>query len=102
VAACRRPVSRSLAHCKAGCQHTSPPTEHVCLPASKICPCTYTTPPPLTQVDNGVPIESWYDDDSDEELLRVLPFLESLVDVEDVRPLIQQRFRMRELIEKAC
>jgi hypothetical protein len=54
------------------------------------------------QVDNGVPIESWYDDDSDQELLRVLPFLESLVDLEDVRPAIQQRFRMRELIERAC
>ncbi|KAJ9520785.1 hypothetical protein QJQ45_013964, partial [Haematococcus lacustris] len=53
------------------------------------------------QVDNGVPIESWYDDEADEELLKMLPFLEGLVDAEDVRLPIQRKFRMRELIEKA-
>lgn len=50
------------------------------------------------QVDNGIPIESWFDDRSDHELLSLLPFLESLVGVEDVRPLIAKKFNLREKI----
>lgn len=40
-----------------------------------------------------------YDDDEDEELLRLLPFLESVAHVDDVRPAIQSRFRLREVVE---
>eukprot|EP00195_Chlamydomonas_chlamydogama_P008754 CAMPEP_0202897184 /NCGR_PEP_ID=MMETSP1392-20130828/6012_1 /ASSEMBLY_ACC=CAM_ASM_000868 /TAXON_ID=225041 /ORGANISM="Chlamydomonas chlamydogama, Strain SAG 11-48b" /LENGTH=427 /DNA_ID=CAMNT_0049582761 /DNA_START=1470 /DNA_END=2753 /DNA_ORIENTATION=- len=54
------------------------------------------------QVDNGIPIESWYDDEEDTELLKLLPFLEGLVDVDDVRPHIAAKFRLKELVEKAC
>eukprot|EP00798_Chlamydomonas_sp_ICE-L_P003902 gene3902-13972_t len=51
------------------------------------------------QIDNGVPIESWYEDPTDRELSKLLPFLEGLVEVDDVRPLIAKKFRLRELID---
>ncbi|TXG56055.1 hypothetical protein EZV62_017368 [Acer yangbiense] len=54
------------------------------------------------QVDNGIPIESWFDDRLDQELLLLLPFLESLVAVEDVRPLIARKFNLREKIAAAA
>ncbi|KAK4370963.1 hypothetical protein RND71_010438 [Anisodus tanguticus] len=54
------------------------------------------------QVDNGIPIESWFDDHYDKELLSLLPFLESLVGVEDVRPIIASKFNLRERIAAAA
>ncbi|KAK7373161.1 hypothetical protein VNO80_06559 [Phaseolus coccineus] len=44
------------------------------------------------QVNNGIPIKSWYDDPSDCALLALLSFLEKLVDVDDVRPIIAKEF----------
>lgn len=44
------------------------------------------------QVNNGIPIKSWFDDPSDCALISLLPFLESLLHVEDVRPIIANRF----------
>ncbi|XP_072966832.1 uncharacterized protein [Typha angustifolia] len=44
------------------------------------------------QVNNGIPIKSWFDDPTDQSLLQLLPFLETLVDVEDVRPIIAKKF----------
>ena len=52
-------------------------------------------------MDNGIPIESWFDDPLDKELLSLIPFLESLVGVEDVRPLIAKKFNVREKIASA-
>lgn len=53
------------------------------------------------QVSNGIPIESWYDDDNDIELLKLLPFLEKVAVVEDVRPLIEAEFALQSLIDAA-
>ncbi|KAF5475210.1 hypothetical protein F2P56_007040 [Juglans regia] len=44
------------------------------------------------QVNNGIPIKSWFDDSSDSALISLLPFLETLVDADDVRPIIAKRF----------
>lgn len=55
------------------------------------------------QLDNGVPIESWYDDESDTELLKLLAFLKQLHSdmVSDVRPIIRETFRSYRLVELA-
>jgi len=50
------------------------------------------------QLWNGIPIESWYDDRQDRELLKMLAFLETLVGVEDVRPVLRDVFRLHEFI----
>jgi len=50
-------------------------------------------------VDNGIPIGSWFDDDTDTELLNVLTFLEtSLLTSSDVRPLLQEKFNLHKLV----
>lgn len=48
------------------------------------------------QVDNGIPIESWYDDPRDTELPALLPLLSRLAAADDVRPVLRERFRLRE------
>jgi len=53
------------------------------------------------QLDNGIPIESWFEDPEDKELLHLLPFLFSLQDVDDVRPHIRRKFSLHKKIEQA-
>ena len=40
--------------------------------------------------DNGIPILTWYDDLTDNELMKLLPLLKYLAEVDDVRPVINQ------------
>lgn len=47
------------------------------------------------QVDNGIPIESWFDDPSDHALISLIPFLETLAAADDVRPIIAKNFSIK-------
>lgn len=51
-------------------------------------------------LDNGLPIISWFDDDSDTELCSVIPFLEILLSLKDVRPTIREVFRHQERVDQ--
>lgn len=51
------------------------------------------------QLDNGIPIESWFKDGDDKELLKLVPFLHAIVcKNEDVRPQIREHWRLHELL----
>ncbi|KAM3251162.1 hypothetical protein T459_05286 [Capsicum annuum] len=49
------------------------------------------------QVNNGIPIKSWFDDPSDSALISLLPFLEKLAEADDVRPIIAKKFGHMEI-----
>ena len=53
------------------------------------------------QVDNGVPIESWFDDEQDRQLLKLMPLLVRLATANDVRPVLQNKFQLEERIRRA-
>jgi len=48
------------------------------------------------QLDNGVPILSWFDDETDTHLLGLLPLLRQLATAEDVRPILREKFHLSE------
>lgn len=69
------------------------------------------------QIDNGIPIESWFDDSEDQELLKLLQFLRRLEQHRalaknssdsssssngDVRPIIREHFKTYQLVDKAA
>ena len=53
------------------------------------------------QVDNGIPIESWFDSDTDQELLKLIPFLERLHGVQDVRSVLRKQFQLQRLVDQS-
>ena len=53
------------------------------------------------QIDNGIPIESWFDDMRDTALLELLPFLEKLAKAHDIRPLIRKHFKLHQVIKRS-
>ena len=53
------------------------------------------------QVANGIPIISWFDDPQDQELLKLLPFLDSIRGLPDVRTRLTSEFRVQERIDAA-
>nr|CAD2179235.1 unnamed protein product [Meloidogyne enterolobii]CAD2179237.1 unnamed protein product [Meloidogyne enterolobii] len=55
------------------------------------------------QIDNGIPIESWFVERNDTELLKLIPFLESLSrEGQDVCPRIHERYRIRDILNNSC
>ena len=53
------------------------------------------------QVDNGIPIESWFDDPHDKELLKLEMFLRTLHGVDDVRDVLRKTFQTQRLVRNA-
>ena len=53
------------------------------------------------QVDNGIPIESWFDDPNDRELIKLEKFLKSLKGVEDVRTRVREQFQTYRRVQSA-
>jgi CTD small phosphatase-like protein 2 len=53
------------------------------------------------QVDNGIPIESWFDDPKDTELLKLERFLRTLHGAKDTRTIIRKTFQTHRLVEEA-
>jgi len=51
------------------------------------------------QIENGIPITSWFDNEKDDELQRLLVILEQMKDLSDVRPFIQKTFRVQEFLD---
>jgi len=50
------------------------------------------------QVDNGIPIESWFDDPNDTELLKLAAFVKTLHGEKDVRHVVRERFQTYKLV----
>ena len=53
------------------------------------------------QIENGIPIESWFDDDTDTELLKLVGFLRRAFAAEDVRTVIKEHFKTDVLVDRA-
>jgi len=52
------------------------------------------------QINNGIPIQSWYGDRNDSELETMIPVLKRLLEIEDVRPQIKQIFGLEDKVKR--
>jgi len=52
------------------------------------------------QLENGIPIESWFEDKADKELHDLLPFLEGLQSVSDVRHKVKDTFKLFDRVQR--
>ncbi|KAK8793435.1 hypothetical protein WA158_004794 [Blastocystis sp. Blastoise] len=50
-------------------------------------------------LDNGIPITSWFDDLNDKDLLLLIPFLRTLSMKNDVRPTIHIQYNLKKIID---
>ena len=53
------------------------------------------------QIDNGIPIESWFDDPLDTELLKLSRFLDTLHGCKDVRQVVRSEFETYRKVRNA-
>lgn len=51
------------------------------------------------QIDNGIPIISWYDDKNDIELQNLISYLRTLAKQEDIRELNRKTFKLKTFYE---
>jgi len=51
------------------------------------------------QIDNGIPITSWFDNDQDNELQQLIAILKEMKDLADVRPFIRKTFGVQEFLD---
>ena len=51
------------------------------------------------QLDNGIPIESWFCDKDDTELLKLIPFLKELATLDsDVRAIVREKYGLYKML----
>eukprot|EP01052_Picozoa_sp_SAG31_P030862 SAG31_NODE_3207_length_4553_cov_1.406376_5_plen_79_part_00 len=46
-------------------------------------------------------ISTWFEDQSDTELLQLISFLDTIARTSDVRAVLREQFRLRELVEQS-
>jgi len=50
------------------------------------------------QLDNGIPIESWFDCPKDTELMKLRPMLQQIANAGDVRDVLRRKFQLRDKV----
>ena len=52
------------------------------------------------QLDNGIPISSWFDNKKDQELQTMIPLLQTIRTKRDVRPFLRSKYKLREKVNQ--